>query len=84
MTTALVALTTLAAISAILTRRTLWAGGPLLAFAGSLRCCVVVILRIEGGIVAAGAAVANAIRDATGVRATRLPVAPSQLHAAMA
>ena len=38
----------------------------------------------ETAIVAAGAAVANAIRDATGVRATRLPVVPSQLQAAMA
>jgi len=38
----------------------------------------------ETAIVAAGAAVANAIRDASGVRATRLPVAPSQLQAAMA
>jgi isoquinoline 1-oxidoreductase beta subunit len=38
----------------------------------------------ETAIVAAGAAVANAIRDATGVRATRLPVTPSQLQAAMA
>jgi isoquinoline 1-oxidoreductase beta subunit len=38
----------------------------------------------ETAIVAAGAAVANAIRDATGVRVTRLPLAPSQLKAAMA
>jgi isoquinoline 1-oxidoreductase beta subunit len=38
----------------------------------------------ETAIVAAGAAVANAIRDATGVRVTRLPLASSQLKAAMA
>ena len=37
----------------------------------------------ETAIVAAGAAVANAIRDATGVRATRLPLTPPQLKAAM-
>lgn len=38
----------------------------------------------ETAIVAAGAALANAIRDATGVRAKRLPLAPSLLQAAMA
>jgi len=37
----------------------------------------------ETAIVAAGAAVANAIRDATGVRATRLPLTPPQLKEAM-
>ena len=38
----------------------------------------------ETTIVASGAAVANAIRDATGVRATRLPLASADLKAAMA
>jgi isoquinoline 1-oxidoreductase beta subunit len=38
----------------------------------------------ETAIVAAGAALANAIRDASGVRATRLPVTSSQLQAALA
>ena len=58
------------------------------------RCAGVSVLIVDEGeapsgagetaIVASGAAVANAIRDATGVRATRLPLASADLKAAMA